>query len=319
MFDRSTSLSTVSYENVRLYVMHPNADFRVALASQLMQLGFVNAPSTSLLAKGREFLEEEGADLLVLAPELQDGGTYELVQDIRRGAIDGNPFPIILMLLDNPTTESVRAAVSAGVDKILVSPITSGLVVERIKALTKARKEFVMTHDYVGPDRRTQPRDEGEDAVTLFAPNPLDILTRAKNPDVYKTIVERAVVTVQQGELIVDARQLVHATNRVRSVFADNPGPEACSKAVQHLKDLLASLKDRAGAGQNFELVQLCENLIAVADRLGTNVSKPDQKDILVAPKIAEAILAVIRDSSSAGLVTEELSGKLQNRPAADP
>ena len=72
----------------------------------------------------------------------------------------------------NSTPELVRKFIDSGADDLIPKPISASRMIERIKLLIKSRKSFVVTTDYVGPERR-KPSDREDTLPGVEVPNPL--------------------------------------------------------------------------------------------------------------------------------------------------
>lgn len=71
----------------------------------------------------------------------------------------------------------MKQAIDCGVDDVIIRPFSTAFAEERIRTLVKARKPFIVTSDYIGPDRR---RDEDRgigSANRIEAPNTLQVVT----------------------------------------------------------------------------------------------------------------------------------------------
>ncbi len=66
--------------------------------------------------------------------------------------------------------------VNSGADDLLLRPFSTTLLGQRIEAHVERRKGFVITTEYVGPDRRKEP---GGGAIDLFDP-PNSLKMKAK-------------------------------------------------------------------------------------------------------------------------------------------
>jgi DNA-binding response OmpR family regulator len=77
----------------------------------------------------------------------------DLIQSIRRGDLGQNPFMPILVTSWDGRGAPVSEYLNAGADDVLLRPFSANAIVERIYALAHNRKPFVVTTDYVGPDR----------------------------------------------------------------------------------------------------------------------------------------------------------------------
>ena len=71
-----------------------------------------------------------------------------------RAAAGYNPFIVIIVTAWEKSTGLINRVVNSGADDLLLRPFSTALLGQRIEAHIERRKGFVITTDYVGPDRR---------------------------------------------------------------------------------------------------------------------------------------------------------------------
>jgi hypothetical protein len=116
----------------------------------------------------------ENPDLVFLDIDAQPDKAFQTIRGIRDGEVGEDPFVVIVALTSRPDVESVQAALGAGADDMVVKPISSLALQQRIVTQIDSRKEFIATDDYLGPDRRAEVRDLDEsDVLSIVVPNGL--------------------------------------------------------------------------------------------------------------------------------------------------
>ena len=93
-------------------------------------------------------------DLVITDTKMPGGEIFELISRMRCGEVGDNPFAPVIMLTWDANADVIRNAAACGVDDILAAPISPAELFGRIKTLVSKRKPFVVTSDYIGPDRR---------------------------------------------------------------------------------------------------------------------------------------------------------------------
>lgn len=66
-----------------------------------------------------------------------------------------DPFTPIIAVLSEASPGTVRRGVDSGADDLLIHPWSEGYLDQRLQNIIHNRKPFVVTSDYVGPDRRS--------------------------------------------------------------------------------------------------------------------------------------------------------------------
>ncbi|MGF1464255.1 MAG: two-component system response regulator [Maricaulaceae bacterium] len=139
----------------------------------LHECGFRQIETTADIEEFAGRLVENEPDLAICEIGGQDGDAVEVVRRLRAGDLGGNPFLVVIMTSWRRTEAAVTRAMNAGADDILVRPFSTAAVAQRIKACTLQRKDFIVTGQYVGPDRRSDARGEGVSAPLFTPPNTL--------------------------------------------------------------------------------------------------------------------------------------------------
>src|SRR5439155_23594721 len=109
------------------------------------------------------------------------GATEELcgiIQQMRQGSAGYNPFVVIIVTAWEKNTALINQVVSSGADDLLLRPFSTTLLGQRIETHVDRRKGFVITTEYVGPDRRKDAHRPS--AVELFEP-PNSLKMKAKD------------------------------------------------------------------------------------------------------------------------------------------
>ena len=117
-------------------------------------------------------------DLALCESQGGDGDLCRTIQELRQGAAGFNPFIVIIVTAWEKSAALVTRVVNSGADDLLLRPFSTTLLGQRIESHVERRKGFVVTTDYVGPDRRkdlTRPSN-----VELFDP-PNSLKMKAKD------------------------------------------------------------------------------------------------------------------------------------------
>lgn len=120
-----------------------------------------------------ETLKKETLGVLVTDDELSERETAPLVRAMRNGHLHEHPFPLVIMLAHKQKEQHLRALIDAGPDAIVLAPISIADLFSKIDRFAAGRKPFIVTRDYVGPDRRSAQREGTAQPLIIEAPNPL--------------------------------------------------------------------------------------------------------------------------------------------------
>lgn len=191
-----------AYGDVRMVLAEPNAVVRHGLKSALAGHGFRRVFDSDRYGPVHEVLHANEVDLLVTSSELYGGDVPQLIHDIRHLKVGRNPFVCVIVIITSPSLEKVRLFAAAGADDAIGSPVAAGNLLARIDGLATARKPFIISGPYVGPDRRTTSR-EGPQPPQIETPNLLKLRIEGTEPD-YRHAVHMA---AQKLEMLLAANR----------------------------------------------------------------------------------------------------------------
>lgn len=290
----------------------PNRDLRIALSSQLGQIGFPAVPHTDSLESIIEAAENDAVDMLVCDPSLPGGDFHELIQNIRKSAIGTNPFIIVMALISEPDHNKVKRAAACGVDEILTKPISAGKVIERIVRLTKSRKKFVVTEDYIGPNRGLAIEQQADGEVReMDAPNPLKLLVNGGDLNEYMEQVESGRVVVNEKALAVDAGKIDVLVDRLMPLYSMGMVDESILDELRLLAMTALDITTRLDGTHEAHVADLCKSMHTIAKRMMLNPTDPEPKDLQLMPQVSKAISLAFSGNEREADIAREIARSL--------
>jgi DNA-binding NarL/FixJ family response regulator len=186
------------FSGVHAVVVEPPLTSRRVLRQAMLAIG-MPAPREFEEATPRPAdLMADTADVLFIAASDEDPGPLRLVADIRARKIASNPFLPIVVTAFEPTPRLMRMASDAGADTIVAKPVSYKLIAERMEALVDARRPFIVTANYMGPDRRKDTRGGGIAIPGLVVPNTLAMRVHGQSMADLDVKVEEMWTTMQE-------------------------------------------------------------------------------------------------------------------------
>lgn len=198
------------YESVAVALYDPVALNRNATRNVLYSLGFREIEGFSALDDLKRAMATRDFDLIVLEAQKADDPILEFANHIRRSEVGRNPFALVLVSTWQPETELVRAVMNAGADDLLCRPYSTAGLGERLRTHVHARKGFVVTSDYVGPDRRN-------DATRPNSAKLIDVVNSLKLKAVDGLSGFEAQLAIQSG--VTSGRRVVNEERMRRAAF----------------------------------------------------------------------------------------------------
>jgi DNA-binding response OmpR family regulator len=287
-------LDAATLKNATVYVGEKNYGARQQLRDLFMAQGLKQVVCHSNVSALRSDIVQIPPDLLVLADDF-DPGIFDLVRQIRFQKVGDNPFMLISMLVNPVRREILERAIEAGVDDIIIKPVSAERVQERLKLVTFHRRPFIATEGYVGPERKTE--DAGTRHRRIPVLNTLLEKVHGREMDKFalRAAVEGSLQMVLQAQLDSQSFRLGVVCERL--VQAYDTG--AISEEVQNDLFMLAGvLKDAAGVATRLKDTQLSGLCVSLADsvsQIADHYDEPSVKEIDLIRKLTMAFKMAMR------------------------
>ncbi|WP_341705387.1 response regulator [Ferrovibrio sp.] len=151
----------------------PNRGMRMQYRAALRSEGFTRLHEFDTLENFPALFKQAQPDLVFMDAAMPAGDATRVVHALRHGELSDNPFVPVIVATWDASRPVVRRIIDSGADDILVKPLSTQAISGRIQALASGRKPFVVTADYIGPDRRRSGGRSDNSAALLAVPNPL--------------------------------------------------------------------------------------------------------------------------------------------------
>lgn len=250
-------------------------------------------------------------DLIVTDASLPGGDIFAMIEAIRAGDIGVNPFVPIIFMTWNADGDMIKNAVNSGADYILAAPFSPADVFKRIKILINERKPFVVTSDYIGPDRRRDPTRGDNEIPVIDVPNTLRLKARGENVDLSQlnSAVSEAMSEVNEQRLVRHSYQINLLVEMIVPAYSEEEVAPVIQVHVQKLAAVAEEVSTRL-VGSRFEHVaEMCQNLSDVADSINSNWKTPNRKDVELLKPLSQAVLASFNPSRDSSEMAGEISG----------
>ncbi|MCF8466158.1 MAG: hypothetical protein K9G33_02030 [Sneathiella sp.] len=244
--------------------------------SALLNIGFGDVVACAEINDFLECANTGEFDLILAETGTPDANILEIVRRIRRHRIGSNPFVNVVLSLWNAAPEAVSDGINSGADDLISRPMSRTQIFERILRLVQARKPFVVTTDYIGPDRRLISRSYPVGS-SLVVPNSLQAKVESK-PELLATpeAINLAMKAVNERKISIYTEQLIRLSSAVLllSGFDKVEDREGVISAMRAINKRLAGRVEETALGH---LSSLCGGLNDLLDNIGQ--SKESLKD----------------------------------------
>lgn len=231
------------------FVVDPDENIRRLLRSLLRQLGLATIlefPDTAAAAKG---LHTVAPDYMLIDIDFADGEGARFIADLRQGEQGENPFLCLLGTSWTPTAATMLRLAYSGADGLIAKPFSPKQVHERILGLIGARKPFVVTADYLGPDLRRVAAD-GLPASPVVVPNIMAMKAgRRYKPDEAAREIARAKQQVRMQRLARLGMQVAFLLELAAPGLSKDPRDRTALDQLARLPTIISDLVGRLPEG----------------------------------------------------------------------
>ena len=159
------------YDLAEVLVCDPVASNRAATRSALYSLGCRHIEITGNLRDFLEALETRPPDLALCEVQVGELELCQAIRELRHGEKSYNPFIIIILTAWMLNTTLATEIMQSGADGLLLRPFSAAMLDQRIRTHVLQQKPFIVTDDYIGPERRAAGRPSSVRSFT--SPNSL--------------------------------------------------------------------------------------------------------------------------------------------------
>ena len=287
-------ISKKAFEHISFLLCDPKHEHRRTLRTALVAEGFRSIKDMSELDVLRDTVAKGLPDLIVLDLDMPDGDASQLIGDIRQGNLGVNPFIPIIAVTWDANMDRVNAAVNAGVDDLLAAPISVASLLGRIEVLIRNRKAFVVTSDYIGPDRRKGERERDSTTPLFHVPNTLREKVAGRRIDMTELqgLIDSVMFQINEQRLIRHSFQISFLVNLIVPALKEGRAGRDTDEHIRRLAEIANECGMRL-LGSSFEHVgELCRTLIEVTSRVAADPQSPNPRDLDLLVQLSHAVLA---------------------------
>jgi DNA-binding response OmpR family regulator len=266
-------MSRLSYETAETLVYDPVAANRTATRSLLYSIGFRRIETVSSLADLHECMKRRPPDLVLCEAQGVEADLCKMIQDLRQGATGYNPFIVIIVTAWENSGALVSSVINSGADDLLLRPFSTTVLSARILGHVERRKSFVITTDYVGPDRNKDPHKSSN--VQLFHP-PNSLKLKVKEPMTTEEVTQKLSVMLKSAREMLNTEKLRRDAFQIcilwRLIQDNPPGSQRYDVDLGKLRELTRSVMRRCKDTEFGHTVEHCEAVLGAVEGLELNV-----------------------------------------------
>lgn len=253
--------------------------------------------------------DPNGPDIVICDVTETAHEACQLFSAIRHNELGTNPFICIVAVAWSPRQPLVSRVVDSGADLLVAAPISPAIILDRISSLVHSRKPFVVTSNYVGPDRRiTEERETESDIELIDVPNSLrDKALGQFDAGKIRQEIDATRASVNGQKIERQAYQVSYLADLITHEFAANPDT-LDSRHLANLEKVTNDLKMRAFSAGAKELEELCIPLRQVIRTLIDCDGDYRKRDIDLLSQLSLAVRAAVRPSGENATIAHDIS-----------
>jgi DNA-binding response OmpR family regulator len=268
-------MSRLSYEAAETLIYDPVAANRTATRSLLYHLGFRRIDTVASMETLAEMMKRRPPDLALCEAQGSEDELCSMIQSLRQGATGYNPFVVIIVTAWEKSSTLVGNVLNSGADDLLLRPFSTALLGQRIVGHIERRKGFVITSDYVGPDRRNGSNRPSN--VDLFEP-PNSLKMKAKEGLSLEDTNQKLEAALKVARESLTAEKLRRDAFQIcvlwRLVQDYKPGVSKFEVDLTKLKDLTRSIARRCAHTDYEYALEWCDGILGAVEGLELGVDR---------------------------------------------
>lgn len=150
---KSRKLDPSTFRHATILVAEGERRLRRALRDVLLGMGFPVIHVAGTMAETQRHVIQQSPSIILLDNNLPGGNGVSFTRRLRRDRLQAGQTPIILMA-HAPDAALVAAARDAGVNEIVVKPVSVEALILRLMHVLQMPRRFIRAAGFVGPDRR---------------------------------------------------------------------------------------------------------------------------------------------------------------------
>ncbi len=147
-------MSTTSLKNKTILVVDDHSFLRKIITDILRNIGINKILTARDGSDAMAQIKNQKPDIVITDLMMEPVDGLALTRWIRRAEDSPDQALPVIMLTGNSDQDVMIDARDAGISEIIIKPVVPKAVISRLLSVTRNKRGFVRTFDYVGPDRR---------------------------------------------------------------------------------------------------------------------------------------------------------------------
>ena len=276
--------------DIDIYLGEPNEQVRESLRAMMRGEGYRRTRTFSRFDDLMNAIKEASPDLLIVAADI-DPRLFEMVRDVRHFRLGRNPFIMVTLLVKAESDETVKRAMLAGADDVMIKPVAPGKMLERVAHMTMNRTPFIVTTDYVGPERRRPSEDRPSKIRQLTVVNSFRAKIEGKRMSQAELgrAVEACMNDVMAARLDSHGLKLGWICNRILKAYEEKRVDKEVEETLLILVSVLEDAARTARVLSEPELSGICTQLARQVEEMAERYENPTDAELGTIRKLTKA------------------------------
>lgn len=314
-------MAEVRYDQVSLALGEPNPYLRQALKMALAQKGLTRLTDCYNMEAVETALGSPSLDLLICDVEMQGGDFCDTIHRLRHHQLGANPFLLVIGTTSKPDGALIRRVIDSGVDDLLLKPLSVETVQERMGVLARGRKPFVVTHDYIGPDRRKSDRiGEGTGTPLIEVPNTLySKLVEGKSQSDLQKLIDQAAGQLNTHKMQRYSVQVGYLVKRICENYGQIEMGDIVADDCRTLQRVAEDLSRRLKGTLYAHVGELAGTLTGLVQRINATGFKASDVDLELLTKLSQAIRRAFSSEQDTAALAQKISDTVSSFTKGKP
>lgn len=309
-------MNDLKLKNINMVLVDPRTQVRTGLRMALNEAGLNNAnivdgPDMGTVQEA--LMQSNPPDLLICDAASVGGDMVKTVNSIRHNEIGSNPFLAIIAVTWDPTIVTVNRVANSGADFILAAPFSPQQLLDRINSLVHNRVPYIVTSDYIGPDRRDNLREKS-DIPLIDVPNSLrEKAIGTFNAKQFRSQVNGAIGNINGQKMERHAVTVARHAEVLAEQYS-NDRDSVDSNRLEQLQTAVADLRWRARDAGLLPIIELCEALQNVVTRISEGADRMPEKEFELMKQLSYAIRQSFAVTDQDAVIVHDLAHAVSSR-----
>jgi DNA-binding response OmpR family regulator len=268
-------MSRLSFDTAEVLVYDPVSANRNASRAALYTIGFRRIETVATIDAFVESVRRRPPDLTLCEAQGFENELCDTIQSLRQGVTTYNPFIIIIVTAWEQTGALVTRVLNSGADDLLLRPFSTATLAARIRSHIDRRKGFVVTTDYIGPDRRRD--DVRASNVNIFEP-PNSLRMKAHERLTSEEATQRLDRELKLARDVLSAEKLRRDAFQLcvlwRLMQEKVPASESFTVDLMKLREKARAISRRCLDTEYEKAIEWCESVLAAVEGLEVGIDR---------------------------------------------